>query len=883
MNKEPATDFNNPYASASSSLPKKIRKFLLYLVGIGAGLTGLIVILGWVYEEDVKKYVITELNKQLNTQVIIDTKDIDFSILKNFPYAAVDFKHLKALDAVPSKQKDTLFKAKKISFQFNIPDLFRKNLRIKKIVIENVVLDIRIDEEGNDNYHFWKSSDDTNTDNSAFALEKIEMKMIQLLYKDKRSVQEMDILINNGELSGQFSEKKYSLKTTGNLFVEKLKSDSITYLKKKKIHADLTLDVDNETSSYKIGPSSMKIEDLLIELGGEILHTSTTPVLNIAARGKDMNIKSILSLIPQQYKKKIEEYKSTGDFYFNATIQGAYNDVQSPLVSADFGMRNATIQQVKESITLDHVNLKGHYTNGTQDKLIRSSLTLIPFSARIRNEQIQGELSITDFDNPSVNGKVKAGFNLDELQHFVKIDTIERVSGQVLIDAVFKADNRNPVTGLYKDVTTAGDLKITNMNLHIKNNILQFSNINGDFKFNNNDLVVNHFSGNISHTDFELKGFFRNIVGYVLKDKQDIDIEATLSSKNINLNELLANKAEDKAENSKYKLKFSEHINVNLNSEIEQLHFRNFEAKNIKGIVKLKDKKLVVDPVVFSMMNGSIITSGVVDGSDTSQIKVTCFSDVNKINISQMFYEFENFGQSTITNKNIKGVATFKIQFTSEFTPELDMNLNKVYSGIDLNIENGELNNVESMKSLSRFIDLKELENVRFATLKNQIEIKNQMIHIPKMEIRSSALDLTASGTHSFDNKINYRVKLALNDLLARKAKRAKKENDEFGEVADDGLGRTNLFLLMGGTVDKPVIRYDSKSAVQHVKQDLKVERQTVKSMLKDEFGMFKKDSTLSDRKTKAKPVRARIKWEEADKKEEKKELRRPKKEEDDF
>lgn len=883
MNTESATDFSKPNASASSSFLRKLRKGILYFLASVSALLGLAVLLSWIYEEDVKKYVITELNKQLNTPIIIDTKNIDFSILQNFPYASVDFKYLKAMDAVPSQHKDTLFKADRISFQFNLSDLFRKNYRIKKVVIENVLLDIRIDKEGNDNYHFWKSSADTVSGTSAFALEKIEMNSIRVLYKDHRSSQDIDGTISKGELSGQFSEKKYSLKTTGKLFIEKIKKDSITYLEKKSILADLTLDVDNPSSSYKIGSSKLKIEDLLFELSGEVLHTATTPVLNIAAKGKEMNIKSILSLIPPPYKKRIEEYKSAGDFYFNATIQGAYTSTQSPQLSADFGMRNATIQQVKENIELEHVNLKGHYTNGSSDKQIPSSLTLVPFSARIKNEQLQGELSIINFDNPSVNGKVKANFKLEELQHFMKMDTIEHIAGQVMIDAVFKADNRNASTGLYKDVTTAGDLKITGMNLHVKNNILRFTNINGDFKFNNNDLVVNQFSGNISQSDFELKGFFRNIVGYVLKDKQDIDVEATLKSKNINLNELLANKAEDRTGGSKYRLKFSEHINVNLNSEIEQLHFRNFEAKDIKGIIKLKDKKLIVDPVVFSTMNGSVMTSGIVDGSDTSKITVTCFSEVNKINISQMFYEFENFGQSTITNKNIKGIATSKIQFTSELTPELDMNLNKLYSGIDLNIENGELNNVEAMKSLSRFIDLKELENVRFATLKNRIEIRDQVIHLPRMEVRSSALDLTASGTHSFDNTINYQIKLALNDLLARKAKKAKKENEEFGEIADDGLGRTNLFLLMSGTVERPVIKYDSKSAVQQVKQDLKAEKQTVKSILKDEFGVFKKDSSLSNRKPGTKPVQTRIKWAESDKKEEKKTLRRPKKEEEDF
>ena len=201
-----------------------------------------------------------------------------------------------------------------------------------------------------------------------------------------------------------------------------------------------------------------------------------------------------------------------------------------------------------------------------------------------------------------------------------------------------------------------------------------------------------------------------------------------------------------------------------------------------------------------------------------------------------------------------------------------------------MTIANGELNNVESMKSLSRFIALKELENIRFATLKNQIEIKKQVITIPKMEINSSALNLTASGTHTFNNDIDYKIRLSLNELLAKKARAAKKQNDEFGEVADDGLGRTNIFLSMTGNISNPVIRYDSKAAVQNVKQNIQVEKQNLKGSLKEEFGLFKKDSTLNttDKAKKEDAARFRINWEEADKKEEKKELKKPKKPEAD-
>jgi uncharacterized protein involved in outer membrane biogenesis len=115
---------------------------LLFLLITGA------FIIGYYYQNEVKEVIVSELNKQLNTQVIIDGKDIDFTVIKNFPYASVEFKNIKALDATDKKKKDTLFKAGTISFQFNIIDVFKKKYEIKKIEANNVDLHINIDKKG---------------------------------------------------------------------------------------------------------------------------------------------------------------------------------------------------------------------------------------------------------------------------------------------------------------------------------------------------------------------------------------------------------------------------------------------------------------------------------------------------------------------------------------------------------------------------------------------------------------------------------------------------------------------------------------------------------------------------------------------------------------
>jgi len=856
---------------------KRIVFLLFFLVIL---ITGGGFLLGHFYQDEVKNYIVSELNKELNTPIIIDGKDIDFTVLQNFPLASLEFKNAKALDAIDGTNKDTLFQIDKISLLFNIVDVFNKKYHIKKIIVNGAVINIRIDKNGNDNYHFWKSSTDSDSAHFSFALEKLLLKKIKLHYKNLKTQQQANLVINKSNISGKFSDEKYSLDVLCDIYVNAIKSDNITFFRKRNIHVQLDFDVDNTQKLYTIKKGKFSIEDILFETSGNIYAKDKT-VLDMSIKGKELNIKSVLSLIPNKYKERINEYTSEGEFYFNAKIKGELSNNKKPRLTADFGINKANIRQTANNISLQQVSLKGSFTNGDKCNAQTSVLILSAVYAKLNDGSVSGELKLEDFDNLNIDSKIRTTINLEQLHHFIKFDTIESISGQLRLDVILNGKWRDIYAISAEKSTVTGTVQLTDMNLKVKNNALPFTNINGNFNFDNNNLIVYDLKGNLSNSDFQLKGEFKNIIGFLFRKNETITINASLNSKNIDLNQLLENKAENTTSKSPYKLIFSEHVDFNLNSQIEHLEFRKFEASDIKGIVKLQNRRLTVDPITISTMNGTFSAKGVVDGSDTSKLLVSCISEAKNINVTKMFTAFENFGQPTITDRNIKGIVTAVIQLKTPVSPELSIDLEKLFANIDMTIEKGELNNVESMKSLSRFIDLQELMNVRFSTLKNQFEIKNKIVSIPKMEINSNAINLLASGTHSFNNDINYKIKLTLDDLLSKKAKQNKKENEEFGEVAEDERKRTNLFLSMTGTVAHPIIKYDTKEAVLQFKQNIKTEKQTVKGLLKEEFGLFKKDTTL--RATpKKQEQKLNIEWEENKKQNlkqaEKKELKAPKK-----
>ena len=169
-----------------------------------------------------------------------------------------------------------------------------------------------------------------------------------------------------------------------------------------------------------------------------------------------------------------------------------------------------------------------------------------------------------------------------------------------------------------------------------------------------------------------------------------------------------------------------------------------------------------------------------------------------------------------------------------------------IISESDITITDGELNQFEPMMSLSRFIDIEDLEKVKFSTIKNTITIKDQQMILPQMDIESSALNLTASGIHQFNGEYEYHVNMVLSDILSGKLKKRKSKRRANENIEEDKDGRMRLFLLVEGDKDKNKVRYDREAARMERKAGLKNEKKELKQILNEEYGWYEEDTSLN-------------------------------------
>ena len=338
-------------------------------------------------------------------------------------------------------------------------------------------------------------------------------------------------------------------------------------------------------------------------------------------------------------------------------------------------------------------------------------------------------------------------------------------------------------------------------------------------------------------------------------NKGDLDANLEIQSNLISMQDLGSDSKEELKIQSGRIFILPNNIRGKVYLDVKKLKYDNHLFESIRGNMSMS-KRIVHFPKVSLVNGGAEVRGSLTIEERTPEIFYVSSQLVSKnIDFTKLFNEWDNFKQEVILSENIEGLAQANVSFSAPFDLRSGIISNQIKSQIGIQIDNGRLKNVPTFKSIIeslRASSLKtilgkeninafgtKLNDLKFDQLKNTIIIKNGVLTIPTMSINSSALNVVVSGKHTFENKIDYRFGFRFKDLK-------KKKESEFGEIIDDGSG-FRVFMRMFGMLDDPVIEWDKQSRKEQSKEKIEAEKQTTKSILKSEFGIFKNDTTVKD------------------------------------
>ncbi|MBX2978356.1 MAG: hypothetical protein KF905_03600 [Flavobacteriales bacterium] len=830
---------------------RRSRNLLLLFAGLlVAGFTTLVV-LAKVYEPEVKQRLVAAINERLHAPVSVG--DMDLTLIARFPNASLRLQNVYAQEVrSDGLAPDTLLYAEELFLEFSLIDLIRGNYTVKYIHGTAVTAYPALDRNGQENYLIWKS-DSTSTSN-AIALERVSFNELVLRFRDDRDG--LEILTRNRELTlrGAFSDAANNVGIEGNMHLVHWQKGTELLLADRKADIRAELAFGGADGVFRITRGELRSGKVPLEFTLEMAPDAKGRTLDLRANGLGLPLAETAALLPEQMAKYLQRYGMKGEVDLAVRYSGPLYGAGPSLALGAKVSKGRMKERVSGTVLSD---IFGELSLELSQSGTPSKLLVKDFSARSAKGSISGNWSSNGITNATLKADLHGDIALADLLRFAQIDTLEQVSGHLKANARVEGKLRDLGDLKASDLRALridGNVELRDATLKLKGVRHRVEHLDAALAIKGNDAAIEHLRGELQGSTITLQGSLRNLMPYLLFDDQRLVIEAKAASPNLDLAALLLDPAPAKrnsspAEEKPYTLSLPATIELDLQVRVEELAFEDFRANAINGTVRMKDRVLKASPMTFNTASGAVLGSLQLDARDPRVHQLAIEATFKDINITQLFREFKDFGQDFIGHRHLSGRSQAHIRLNAPMSPSLSIDMQRLTCTVDIAIEEGGIKGHEPIiavadhlkgnKLVAPFVNIPELRkrltDIRFARLENRIDIRDGAVHIPLMEVRSTAMDIELSGTHWFDDRIDHHLNFRLSDLF----RMGKPTRDEFGPIADDGTGM-RVFLRMYGTASDPQFANDGAMAAARRKQQFQQEKQELRDILRQDLGLFK-------------------------------------------
>lgn len=823
------------------SLTRVLWRFSKWIFILTLSLVLLISVALYLMRDTIVGLVVTEVNKNLNAPVKVE--DLSLTFWASFPNLSVDFNNVYIQSANEGAlPTDTLLYADRIRLKFNPFEVIKKNYKVKEVEVFPGVCNIKTLADNQTNYDILKQTEDTSSTGFSFNLQTVRFHDFRLSYEHVDQNQYYETKLNQAVFKGDFSEQKFLMAIETNMDVSKVKSGDVTLVKNAPAYCKLEMVVDRANGVFTIPKSPVHIAELPFTFDLTVDEKNISLHLN----SKGLHLTDLAKRLQHNSTDKVKEFKGKGQLQFALQLEqqrGEKADIQ-----CDFAISNGQIIEPTQGLPIKNIYLSAYYSN--HDPKFGEVLNIKNVQFQTSAGPFKGHLRLTDFTAPWMVGEANGQIDLGVLHKIFPLPTVESAKGHLKIAGNFDVKFNQGKTDLRR---VNGNVYFDEVQFQQYNDKRYYDHINGEIYFRNQVAGLDHLSLTVGKSDLSLTGTFTNLEAYLNKQAK-LHVQAEVKSAYMDIQDFSSSTKEEKIENDR-KFILPNGIEGNIQLMSNNLKYEEHHFKYLRANLAINDRRLTFNNL--SLQNAEADINGIVQIAENSPeiFTIETQASTNNLRFKPLFKEWNNFEQDVLTSDQINGVASVDLDFKAPFDLRSGINKKAILASVKLSVEEGSLTNVTAFKEITNSLKeskatrliLKQnninrfeedLLHLKFDKFENTFTIQNGRIHIPRMYIASNAIDINVSGTHDFDNQVDYSFDFNFRDI------RRQNLQTEFGEVIDDGTG-LRLFVRMFGPIDNPTIKWDSEARKQLAKENFEAEKQNTKAMLKSELGLFKKDTTV--------------------------------------
>jgi hypothetical protein len=839
---------------------KAIKKILIIIPSVIFGIFLILLLTPILFKGKILEIAKKEINNMLTAKV--DFSDLKLSFIRNFPDAYIALEDVSVI-CTGEFEGETLAAFKVFSVTVDIMSVIKMdNIKVKSILLDHPQANAHIAESGNTNWNIMKAKEEVPPEGVPpeekpvekppeaaseksplkIALNKFEIRKAALSFQDDASKLKAKVGALDFLLSGDMTLDTVDLNLKLGIEDVDFYLGGVRMLNRAQIGLVSGIAADFKNMVFTLKDNRFNINDFILKFAGSVKMPGDMDFdMTFAADKTDF--KSVLALVPAVYMKDFEKIKTTGSFKFAGSIKGIFNNKQMPSANVDLSIDNAMFKYPDLPKSVDNINVKinAYYDGAVFDK---TTLDVDKLHFEMANNPFDAEVHVkTPQSDMQVMAKFKGKIDFNSLAEIVPLDDMT-IKG--LLDCDFSLAGRMSTIEKqrYEDFDARGVLKLSGVDFRTASfqHPIKIASTRLDLSPRKVDL--SDFNAVIGSSDIALNGSLENFIPYVFKGST-VRGALSLKSKNINLNEFMGPKDEEKKPKEPEKpedstpmsvIEVPGNIDFAVKIDIANLLFDKLKVTNTLGSILVKDSKVHMQNLSLNTLDGKIVLTGDYSTKDIKAPSVNFSANISRVNVESAIKSFDILQKILPKAENYAGKVSANLVLASKLDEHMSPVLDTVDSKgqlqtHDLKIKNSEL--------FGKMADLLKNETWRTPTLNNinvKYVIKNGRLTIDplKFNIAQTALELT--GGQGLDMTLGYKVNATV-------------------PVSSIGAGATSVLGnipggsrikeikvtgLIGGTVTKPAVTLSAADMVGSVaevaKEVVKEQAQVIISKSKEEI-----------------------------------------------
>ncbi|MDU0369931.1 AsmA-like C-terminal region-containing protein [Hymenobacter endophyticus] len=737
--------------------------------------------------------------------VPVHASRLEVSALDQFPRLSVTLHDVTVRGSVPT---DTvrLARARRLYCAFNAWDLVSGHYRIREVTLTDARVHIRRNQQDVGNYHIiCPDTAAVQPDDTPFklALEGIRLERVAVVYEDAGRRQYIALHTPVAQAQVAIIGPLVEVAATGEALVRTVRLGSDDYFQQKLLQLRAAVRIDRQQQQLTIQPSEIGVGPARYSLAGSIGYRGA-PQLNVRCEAAGADVQAVLALLPPRLTRSLAGYRSRGQVYFGGTVQGEWSDKQNPAVQVQFGCRQASFFHPKYRQAVEQVSLRGTFSNGAARNGRTAVLALQNIQGQLAGRAFSGQLRLENFINPQLVLTARADVDLRRAVQFFPVAAVQSAQGEAQVALQLNGPLRS-IRARPTARQASGQLTFRGVTLRLRDFRQPFTGLAGRLELRGADVAFPSIVGRLGNSDFQARGTLHNITGWATNARQPLRVEAAVTSELLDFNQLLyvyqpvKSSAAKPGQPASGGLHVPATLALSVQTQARQVRFRRLRGRQLRGTMRLQNQVFSSPGLTLLAAGGRISVRGTVDARRTELLKASTVASCQQLPLDSLFYVFENFGQQFITARHLRGRLTATAESDTYFDAHLSPLTERLEAEVHATIQDGQLLDFEPLQRLSLVANRATLRHLRFAELRNSLYVQSRTVYIPQMDIRSNvraASLIRITGTHTFDQQIDYHVQIPLlPGLLSRVAARA------------DGPG---LRLAIQGSEDQFTVRYEA-------------------------------------------------------------------------